>query len=335
MSAFTAVLTAMLLLLVIAIGSERNNRMNVSSPASHFDYYGWFYFSYTAEEKDLAEIASYTNTAFAHSPEQAKILKPYGFKHIFYHPSERAIIDTFWQREGREAPHAGPHGRYFYEKEIPDFREKFFAAYRQYLQQLKEDLIAAEVYNDIDVFYIADEPALHRNVYLDQAFLERYVDEFKKIFPGKKCTMAFAENWDPENNPYPGTGRHFKPPKNMDLLIMEAYFYPPHSPKNTVTSDRDSIKTWIYERMPSSKLNWAKQFDKPIIVVGDARLQGNVPLKDCWITETYNILKEDPAVKGIVWFLYDKDYKEESEDGQITGAANDPRLVALIKGLSR
>jgi len=78
--------------------------------------------------------------------------------------------------------------------------------------QLKDSLIAAGVYDQIDVYYIADEPALHRNVYRDQDFLDQYVDEFHNVFQGKKSAITFAENKDPENL-YPGTGPHYNPPE--------------------------------------------------------------------------------------------------------------------------
>ena len=67
--------------------------------------------------------------------------------------------------------------------------------------------------------------------------------------------------------------------------------------------------------------------------MGDARVLGGKPPKDCWVTETYNILREDPAIRGLIWFVYDKGYEEAG--GYVRGAANDAHLVELIGRLGQ
>jgi hypothetical protein len=88
----------------------------------------------------------------------------------------------------------------------------------------------------------------------------------------------------------------------------------------------------LYSENSLSNINWAKQFDKPIIVVGDAEIKAGHSPKDCYITETYHILKDDSSIAGLIWFIYDKQY---NEGGYFTGAANDPALVELIENLGR
>ena len=301
-------------------------------PVNHpFDYYGWFYVLYGERDNDLAEIAEYMNTAFATSPEQVKLLKAHKFEHIIFVFNESAILEGLWKNEGRNAPDPAPAGVLFYDNEVPNFRKKFFIAYQQYMEQLKDSLIAAGVYDQIDVYYIADEPALHRNVYRDQDFLDQYVDEFHNVFQGKKSAITFAENKDPENL-YPGTGPHYNPPEHLDLVAVDPYFIDPKTGAVDLPCERTAIRDWLYKDNSFSNINWAKQFKKPIIVIGDAQLKADQPPKDCYVLETYSILKEDPAVVGLVWFIYDKEYEEGD---YLRGAANNPSLVELIETLGR
>lgn len=318
-----------LLITTLACGRSTTSAAPVA-PISHpFDYYGWVYIFYDEAHNDLATISSYTNTAFAVSPEQVKILAPFGFEHIIYMLNEQAVLEIMYTNEGQSMP---DDGSAFHEQIIPDYREKFFEDYRQYLAQTKDLLISADVYTQIDLFYIADEPAFHRNVYIDQDFLNQYVDEFKTVFTEKKSAIAFSASDDPQViSARPESGPHFDPPPSLDVVIVDPYFYD-FAGKVDVPCDQAAIQKWLYQDNPLSNINWAKQFDKPIIVVGDAEIRGGQSAKDCHITETYALLKDDPAIAGLVWFIYDKEYDEAN---YIRGAANDPHLVEVIKNLGR
>ncbi|MEK6751319.1 MAG: hypothetical protein AABZ00_03555 [Chloroflexota bacterium] len=318
-----------LLIATLACGRPTTSAATVY-PVSHpFDYYGWVYVFYDETHNDLARISSYTNTAFATSPEQVKILAPFGFKHIVYMLNEQATLEIMYANEGQSMP---DDGSAFHEQIIPDYREKFFEAYRQYLSQTKDLLISADVYSQIDLFYIADEPAFHRNVYVDQDFLNQYADEFKAVFTEKQSAIAFAATDDPQVvSARPQSGPHFDPPPSLDVVIVDPYFYN-FSGEVDVSCERAAIQKWLYQDNPLSNINWAKQFDKPIIVVGDAEIRGGQSAKDCHITETYALLKDDPAIAGLAWFIYDKEY---DEGGYIRGAANDPHLVEVIENLGR
>ncbi|MBI5933239.1 MAG: hypothetical protein HY867_05990 [Chloroflexi bacterium] len=298
------------------------------SPISHpFDYYGWVYVFYDETHNDLARISSYTNTAFATSPEQVKILASFGFEQIIYILNEQAALEIMYANAGQSMPDDGDA---FHEQIIPDYREKFFEAYRQYLTQTKDLLTEADVYSRIDLFYIADEPALHRNVYVDQDFLNQYAGEFKSVFTEKKSTIAFAAIDDPQVvSARPQSGPHFDPPPSLDVVTVDPYFYD-FSGEVDVPCERAAIQKWLYQDNPLSNINWAKQFHKPIIVVGDAEIRGGRSAKDCHIKGTYALLKDDPAIAGLVWFIYDKKYAEAN---YILGAANDPHLVEIIENL--
>lgn len=296
-----------------------------------FEYYGWVYAGYTESTYDLQRMSAYTNTAFAITPEQVKILAPLGFKHIIYMLNETAILERMAKNENLTLPQAPPTA-IFYQDLLPDFREKFFTAYRDHLLQLKNELIAAGAYDAIDIYYIADEPALHRNIYLDQEFLNQYADEFKQIFPGKKDTMSFAQMTDPAAiASRPESGPHLAPPASLDIVTVDPYFPDPIF-EQALSCETEIIRDWLYTGNPLSNIDWAKRFDKPILVVGDAQIKAWQPPKDCYITMTYQLLQEDPAIAGLVWFVYDKEYNEMH---YITGAANQPALVKLIENLGR
>ncbi|MBI5296256.1 MAG: hypothetical protein HY869_12345 [Chloroflexi bacterium] len=291
-----------------------------------FTYYGWIYVGYTAESADLARIRTYTNTGFAVLPVQVQILEGRGFENIIFLFNESAILDLLWKNEGRQLP--GVDGALWYDQEIPEYRNKFFQAYRQYMQGLKDELLTAGVYNQVDIFYLADEPAMHRNIYLDQDFLDRYVAEFKQVFPDKLGAITFAQAWEPTT----AAGSHYDPPAQLDLVILDPYFFAVELGLDEVSCDRDEIREWLYQGNSVSSIGWAKQFGKPILVAGDAQLKDGQPPKDCYLTEMYALLQEDPDIAGLLWFIYDKEY---DEGGYIRGGGNDPHLVELIENLGR
>jgi hypothetical protein len=320
----------MVSILVTACGTAKSPTLPPPLP-SPFEYYGWVYVFYTESNYNLERMATYTNTAFATSPEQAKILSLLGFKHIIYMLNETTVLERITRNEKLTVPNESQTA-FFYQDFLPDFREKFFTAYYDYLTQLKDELITASVYSAIDVFYIADEPALHKNVYIDQAFLDQYADVFKQVFPDKKSAIAFSEITDPAViTSRPESGPHLTPPASLDIIVVDPYFYDLTGEKD-LPCERNVIQNWLYSGNPFSNINWAKQFGKPIIVAGDAEIKAGHSPKDCYITETYHILKDDSSIAGLIWFIYDKEY---NEGGYFTGAANDPALVELIENLGR
>ena len=50
---------------------------------------------------------------------------------------------------------------------------------------------------------------------------------------------------------------------------------------------------------------------------------------------TFDILKSDKDVEGLIWYQYDKSYKEASDSGELSGAANDPEFVRMIENLGK
>lgn len=293
-----------------------------------FEYYGWLYVHYgvTSVPNDLALVAPYSNSGFALAPQQGALLKPYAFTHNVLLFNEAAILQLVYQNAGIAMPAPNQYGVIWHANYISDFRDKYFVAYHQYMNNLKKTLTNSGTYNLFDIFYLADEPALHRNVFLDQAFLNQYVADFKTYFPGKKGAIPFAQDTSPDAADY-ARGPHYNPPSALDIVDVDPFF-PMHTPGQP-WPDCSNVKNWLYQWNTTSNIGWAKQFGKPIIVSGDARLQSGQPVPDCYITTTYSLLKADTAVKGLIWWLYDKDYV----DGQITGGGNSSHLVNLIANL--
>lgn len=330
----SAIVLIILLVATLACGESTIPSSTIAAPlpaVTHpFDYYGWVYLLYGETDNDLSRISSYTNTAFATSPEQVKILASFSFEHIIYLLNEQTPLEIMYATVGQTMP---SDVNTFHEQAISAYREKFFEAYRQYLAQTKDLLVSTGVYDQIDLFYIADEPAFHRNVYIDQDFLNQYAAEFKDVFPEKQSMITFAAMDDPQAvSARPEIGPNFDPPASLDIIVVDPYFYDFFGEVD-VPCERAAIQKWLYQDNPLSNINWAKQFNKPIIVVGDAGIRGGQSPKDCYITETYTLLKDDSSIVGLVWFIYDKDYEEGG--GYIRGAANDPHLVEVIENLGR
>ena len=292
-----------------------------------FQYYGWLYAQYglSNTSNDLALVAPYSNTSFALLPQQGPLAKPYGFTHNFLLFNQAAILQLVYKNAGISMPAPNQYGVVWHTNYIYDFRNKFFVAYHQYMNNLKNTLNVTGTYNMFDIFYIFDEPALHRNVILDQAFLNQYVADFKTYFPGKKSAIPFAQDTSLGAANY-ARGPHYNPPSTLDIVAVDPFF-PESSPKQPAACSL--VQNWLYQGNTASNINWAKQFGKPIIVSGDARLVDGLPMPDCYITTTYNVLKADAAVMGLIWWLYDKDYGE----GPISGGGNNAHLMNLIAHL--
>jgi hypothetical protein len=293
-----------------------------------FDYYGWFYAQYglTSASNDLPSVSVYSNTGFAIAPQQGALLKPYAFKHNFYLFNQSAILNAVYQSAGIAIPAPNQFGVIWHANVIPDFRARFFAAYHQYMSDLKNALVANGTYSTFDAFYLVDEPALHRNIFLDQAFFDQYAADFKTYFPDKKSAIPFAQDTSAGAANY-ARGPHYNPPAALDIVIVEPYFNMSSPGQPTVACS--GVQNWLYQGNTASNINWAKQFGKPVVVVGDGRLQSGLPLPDCYITTTYNVLKADATIKGLIWWIYDKDYVE----GSITGGGGNSHLVNLIANL--
>lgn len=256
----------------------------------NFGYYGFFYTDYTASNHDLAQLRQWTNTGFASSMAQLEVLLAFGFERVIYSFDPYAVLPRVGVDPGS-----------------PEFRARYFAALREALGGLRQALAGRGYLGRVTDFYIADEPALHRDLFKDQAFLDRYADEFKGAFPAQRLWAAFAQVLPSQP--------HLNPPPRLDGVVVDPYFWDQGLAV-------DAVSKYLYEAHPNSALNWAKQFDKPIIVAGHAMY----PVRNDLVEREYQVLRNDPAVIGLVWFIYDKTFVSG-------GAGQHPALVDFIRGL--
>ncbi|MEE4378885.1 MAG: hypothetical protein V2J55_15440 [Candidatus Competibacteraceae bacterium] len=304
-----------LLLLQSCGGGDGSSRQDNNKPGElkavvvpGMDLYGWYSEDYSTENNDLAELVSYTNTMLASTIEQAKLAVDADFPNVIYRYEHYQITDRM------ETIPVDPD----------EFRNSYFLAYQQFLWELKDALVAQGIYDQVDYFFILDEPALRRDVILDQAFLERYVLEFDQVFPDKYSMIAFSE--DPDSTD-PKRGAHMSPPSTVDYLIMVPYFW-----NNDMPCDSAALRQYLYTDYPNSNLDWGLQWGKPVIVAGDAMIRRDEPPRFCYIDEVFALVSEDERIQGILWFIYDERWS--IAEGRLKGSKQSPSFVAAVKALT-
>lgn len=286
--------------------------------------YGFFYLDYTQTKNDLADLVSYTNTMFAKSPEQVSLLVSAGFKNIIYTRydfwSPSPLLKKLLISEGVTVTEDVTTTYDF--RTIPNYETKVLALYKDELLALRNELIATNTLDKISTFYIADEPALHKNYIPNQAFLENIEKTFKSVFPDKKSMIAFAEDRQSTSS---FRGVHMNPPSTLDIVGMDPYFLG----NPIVNCSEESIKKFLFVDNANSAVNWAIQFNKPIYLIGDAMLRNGSALPDCYTQNTYNLAQREALIQGLIWYTYDTSFVE----GELSGAANSTNLMNFIKNL--
>lgn len=195
----------------------------------------------------------------------------------------------------------------------PLIRFDRFENYRKVLQFLKRRV--PEI-GKLDYFYFWDEPDI--NATPGPKVMEKYIAEFKRVFPTVKVTTCYAIAKEEFLDTVP--------PRNYDLLMVDPYFLSNESREHTAAD---------FERFYRSRLalalKWANQWDKPFLIVGDAfgSLSGEgklfpTPETSLWY---YMIALTQPKCAGLLWFQYG--YLETAEN--ITGVVIDSPLRELMK----
>lgn len=291
------------------------------SANSGFTHYGFYYRDYSRQNNDLSELATYTSTTFANTAEQVQLARSYGFTDIFYELKLEEILTELLVNEGVVVTDNSVATYDF--NAIAGYEAKALELYRRRLVSTRGRLMSAGVLDHVELFYLADEPAIHRNYIPSQAFLNGIEDTFKEVFPDKKSAMTFAEDRLSVDS---FRGTHFSPPQTLDILGVDPYFW-----DNISTGcSRDEIRRNLYVENANSTIDWALQFNKPIIVVGDAMLRSGIDPLPCYIDGVYEVLKDDQRIIGLIWFIYDS----VPLGGGLSGAANSPTLIGTIKNLT-
>ena len=285
---------------------------------SGFTHYGFYSYD-GVSENDLADLATYTHTTFARTVQQVRLARSYGFRNIIFEFRFEGVLAELIANEGITV--VGNPLAYDF-RTIYEYERKALELWRRRLVSLRGELLSAGVLNDVGLFILSDEPALHRN-YVNQELLNSIEETFKAVFPEKRSTMAFAEDRFSSD---PSRGAHLSPPPTLDVVTVDPYFWD----NTSIGCSEAEIRRSIYSTNANSTIDWAVQFNKPIVVAGDAMLRSGVDPLQCYITGVYNVLSEDPRVIGLIWFIFDQEFRQ----GPLTGAANSPALVETIKNLT-
>jgi len=145
----------------------------------------------------------------------------------------------------------------------------------------------------LDYFYFWDEPDI--NYIPGPKVMEKYIAEFKKVFPKVKVTTCYAIAKE--------RFLDVVPPRNYDLLMIDPYFLSNESREH---SAKDFEK--FYRSRLALGLAWANKWNKPFLMVGDAfgsiTKEGKLfptPEISLWY---YMIALTQPKCVGLIWFQY-------------------------------
>jgi len=116
--------------------------------------------------------------------------------------------------------------------------------------------------------------------------LYQAVDLTEQIFPYSKTVITFYI-----------TGQ-LDPPNNLDWIAIDPYFYPE-------TTNCDETQRSKYNEFVNFKVDWAKGFNKPIILIGQSWESAyNEMPSACQQNWYYETAKSEPNIIGLLWFIY-------------------------------
>ena len=139
-------------------------------------------------------------------------------------------------------------------------------------------------YGDWSIF--AGQSMDYKKARMKQA-LEEYITDVKRFFPG--IPVVIVENY---------WGNTHIPPNNLDILGVDPYFIP-------TSSQCDATQLARFNSATTNVMNLAKQYGKPIYLVGPLFNDGNYKmLSACQVDWYINLAKNTPEVIGLDWFLY-------------------------------
>ena len=145
----------------------------------------------------------------------------------------------------------------------------------------------------LDYFYFWDEPDI--NYIPGPKVMEKYIAEFKKVFPKVKVTTCYAIAKE--------RFLDVVPPRNYDLLMIDPYFLSNKTRAHTAAD----FEIFYRERLALA-LAWVNEQDKPFLMVGDAfgsiTKEGKLfPTPDISLWY-YMIALTQPKCVGLLWFQY-------------------------------
>ena len=278
-----------------------------------FQYHGYFYKNDVLKhENELREIRKFANT-LVFSLIQSSDFTPEAIRHLAtgnWDTLGKAVFDDMARRiqlvESLDYVSIGEAPFW------PLVRFDRFEEYKNSLQYLEQRV---PEFAKLDYVYFWDEPDINSTP--NAKVLEKYIAEFKRVFPTVKVTTCYAiakiEFLDTAV------------PPSYDLLMIDPYFLSNESRKHAAAD---------FERFYRSRLalalEWANRQNKPYLMVGDAfgSISGKgklFPTQEISLWY-YLISLTQPKCSGLLWFQYGHlDTPEE-----ITGVTlNGPRSELL------
>lgn len=295
-------------------------------PDADFKYYGWYSHFYSSINQ-ITNMPSHMNfiNIDSQDPNAIQMLsqaKAKNFANIMYamKPVKKQILDKL----------AG----------APTTNQNMLAAFEEIVRS--EAARIGNLMSAITIVYVADEPALNRELFCPQDctcqspgsnIFPQYVAIVQKYFgTNKKYAGAFAEVQ------VQGTcrGPNIPIPQSVNMILFNPFMQSSDNP------DCKKAEQYV-ESHPNSSLRWVRQQynGRDVILVGDAFLkaQGGNGLiaKDyknskCYADKLYQIAKKNrPLVDGIIWFIYNKRY---STSEPLFFGANPTDLNSYQRGLT-
>ncbi|MEN8155761.1 MAG: hypothetical protein ABFS10_02330 [Bacteroidota bacterium] len=290
----TIVFGAALLVLLAQAGAQSMEQGPVRSliDTTRFQYHGYFFKNEAMDDtSELMRIREFANM-LVFSMVRMDRITPEMVGQIMNGQMEKMDPDIFDEMGRRiellesmdyvtvaEAP--------FY----PLIRFDKFENYKKTLKFLKKRVPQI---NMLDYFYFWDEPDLNHKP--GPEVMEKYITEFKKVFPSVKVTTCYAiineESLD------------VVPPSNYDLLMIDPYVLMNEAREHAPAD----FERWYRSRLALG-LEWANKWDRPFLMVGDAfgSLEGKggkqFPTRDVSLWY-YMVAMTQPKCTGLLWFQY-------------------------------
>jgi len=297
---------------LIAI-NEISSKDIFNTETGKLKYHGYFYKNeILGNEKELKAIREYSNT-IVFSTFDLKVVTPQLIKSLIDGNLDNFRDDFFADMGKRidllESMNYVTIGELpFY----PAIRLDKFENFKKLLHLFKERVPQLV---DLDYLYFWDEPDL--NYIPSPEIMEKYIAEFKRVFPKVKVTTCYAI---PSTDFYSAV-----PPKNIDLLMIDPYYFSDETGANSP----ENFEKYYQSRLLLS-LNWIKQWDKPYLMVGDSfgsiNKEGKrFPSYDVSMWYYILAMTQENCI-GLLWFQYG--YIQTAE--QIAGVGFDSPQSKLL-----
>ena len=182
-------------------------------------------------------------------------------------------------------------------------------AVKSFRESLSDDLI-----DNILAIYVIDEPVGCGDEIKNN--LQQTISITKKYFPNKPTIINF-------------NSQLINPPNNVDWIAIDPYFNP---------TEGDCEQWDRFNREVTPLMDWAKSFDKPIVLIGQSFYYRNFvdyvmpsPCQQQWY---YDRALSEPQVNTLLWFVYTS-WNNFPNGENIGGAENHPEIIEFHKKIGK